>query len=114
MILALDTYKKLGYPLDRIKVILNATFPRHGLPKEKIEAALSFPITLTIPYATDLFVEAINYGQPLVFSKPEDPVSGLFEDLAFYLSQERHKKSRPENPTEAWRRVRRRYQQKPA
>jgi pilus assembly protein CpaE len=35
-IAALDTYQKLGYPLDRIRLILNATFPRLGLSHEKI------------------------------------------------------------------------------
>lgn len=107
---ALDTYKKLNYPTEKIKLILNATFPRHGLSKEKIESAISFPVTLTIPYTPDLFVEAINYGQPLVSSKPDEPVSGLLEDLAFFLSREAQKKSKPENPTEAWNRVYKRYQ----
>jgi pilus assembly protein CpaE len=109
---ALEAYGKLNYPAEKIKLVLNATFPRHGLVKEKIEAALSFPITLTIPYAPDLFVEAINRGQPLVYSKPEEPVAGLLQDLAFYISRESHRKSKPENPSEAWRRVYKRYQQK--
>jgi pilus assembly protein CpaE len=107
---ALDTYKKLNYPTEKIKLILNATFPRHGLSKEKIESAISFPVTLTIPYTPDLFVEAINYGQPLVSSKPDEPVSGLLVDLAFFLSREAQKKSKPENPTEVWHRMYKRYQ----
>ncbi len=112
MTLALDTYQKLGYPAEKIKLILNATFPRYGLIKEKIEAALSLPVTLTIPYAADLFIQAINYGQPLVFSKPLEQVSGLFEDYAFFISLEAHKKTKPQNPTDAWQRVYQRYQHK--
>ena len=109
---ALDTYSKLNYPPEKIKLILNATFPKHGLPKDKIEAALGVPVMLTIPYTPDLFVEAINFGQPLILSKPDEPIGGLLEDLAFFLSRDVHKKSRPENPTETWKRVYQRYSER--
>jgi pilus assembly protein CpaE len=112
--IALDTYARLGYPEEKVKLVLNAIFPQHGLNKDKIQAALGMPITLTIPHSSDTFVPAINYGQPIVYAKPEEPVSGLLEDLAFYLSRDTSKKSTPEQPSEAWRRVRRRYQKKPS
>ncbi len=107
---ALDTYQKLNYPPEKIKLILNATFPKHGLSKEKIESALGVPVAVTIPYVQDVFVEAINYGRPLLFARPEEAVSGLLEDMAFLLSKNVHKKTRPENPTEAWMRVYKRFQ----
>ena len=109
---AMDTYSKLKYPPEKIKLVLNATFPKHGLPKDKIESALGIPVMVTIPYTSDAFVEAINYGQPLISSKPDEPIAGLLEDLAFYLSKETHKKSRPEKPTESWKRVYKRYSEK--
>jgi len=109
---AMDTYTKLNYPPDKIKLVLNATFPRSGLPKEKIEAALKIPVTVTIPYTPELFVEAINLGRPLISAKPEEPVSGLLEDLAFHLSKEADKKSKPENPSPVWKRVYQRYTKK--
>jgi len=106
---ALDTYTKLNYPSEKIRLILNATFPKYGLQKDKIEAALGIPVMLVIPYASDLFVQAINYGQPIVSTKPEEPVAALLENLAFSLSMDAHKKSRPDNPSEAWKRVYERY-----
>ncbi|MGB7537608.1 MAG: response regulator [Anaerolineales bacterium] len=109
---AMDTYKKLNYPPEKIKLILNATFPKHGLPKDKIESALGIPVMMTIPYTADAFVEAINYGLPLISSKPDEPVAGFLEDLAFSLSKESHKKSRPETPTEVWKHVYKRYLEK--
>jgi len=109
---ALDTYSKLNYPPEKIKLILNATFPKHGMPKDKIEAALGVPVIVTVPYTPDRFVEAINYGQPLISSKPDEPIGGLLEDLAFFLSREAHKKSRPEKPTESWKRVYKRYSER--
>lgn len=106
---ALDTYNKLNYPLEKIKLVLNATFPKHGLPKDKIEAALGIPVMVTVPYTPDRFVEAINFGQPLISSKADEPIAGLLEDMAFFLSRESHKKSRPANPSDSWNRVYKRY-----
>lgn len=102
---ALDTYTKLGYPAEKINLVLNAVVPRSGLSKENIESALSLPITVTLPYLADKFVHAINYGQPLVFSHPEEAITGLFEDFAFHLSQDEHKKNKPAAPSESWHRV---------
>lgn len=107
---ALETYQKLNYPPEKIKLILNATFPKHGLSKEKIEQALSTSISATIPYLQDYFVEAINYGRPLLVAKPDEPITGMFEDMAFMLSKDIHKKTKPDTPTETWQRVYRRFQ----
>ena len=109
---ALDTYEKLGYPKDKIKFVLNAIFPHSNLSKEKIESALGMTTFATIPYVQDVFVNAINLGQPLLFDKPDLPVSGLLEDLVFHLSKDEHKKAKPESPTEAWKRVYKRYQER--
>ena len=102
---ALDTYSKLGYPPEKIILVLNAIMPRSGLSKEKIESALSLPITVTVPYVADKFVHAINYGQPFLSKYPEETASSLFEDFAFYLSQSEHKEKKPAAPSETWQRV---------
>ena len=110
MIAAIDTYEKLDYPKDKIKFVLNAPFPHSSLTKEKIESGLGITALATIPYVQDIFVEAINLGQPLVLQKPNESVSALLEDFAFHLSKDIHKKNKPENPTETWKRVYKRYQ----
>jgi pilus assembly protein CpaE len=107
---ALDTYDKLGYPKEKIKLLLNATFPRSGLPKDKIEAAVGMSALAVMPYYPDVFVEAINRGQPIVFEKPKEPATAFLEDLAFFMSKDAHKKMKPENPTETWKRVYKRFQ----
>ena len=109
---ALDTYEKLGYPKEKIKFVLNAIFPHSNLSKEKLESALGMTAFATIPYVRDVFVEAINLGHPPVFDKPDLPISSVLEDFAFHVSKDAHKKSRPENPTEAWKRVYKRYQER--
>jgi len=107
---ALDAYGKLGYPTEKIKPVLNATFPRSSLAKEKVESALGMNFVASIPYVADMVLEAINLGRPLVLDKPKENISALLEDFAFYLSKPEHKKSKPENPSEAWKRVYKRYQ----
>ena len=112
LIAALDTYDKLGYSREKIRLVLNAIFPRSNLTKEKIESAFRMPVVTTIPYVQDLFVDAINSGQPLLLGKSNEPVSGVLEDFAFHLSRDSHRKSKPVNPTETWQRVYKRYQQR--
>ena len=109
---ALDTYDKLGYPKEKHALILNATFPHSGLVKDKIESALGLTATAVIPYVQDVFVDAINLGQPPAYYKTDLPISGLLEDFALYMSKEAHKKSKPDNPTDAWKRVYKRYQER--
>ncbi|MEP7134991.1 MAG: response regulator [Chloroflexota bacterium] len=109
---AIDTYEKLGYSKDKIKFVLSAPFPHSSLTKEKIEGALGIPALATIPYVQDVLVDAINLGQPPVFQKPHESISILLEDFAFHLSKDTHKKNKPENPTDAWKRVYKRYQEK--
>jgi pilus assembly protein CpaE len=109
---AIDTYEKLGYKREKIKLVLNAIFPRSGLSKEKIESALGMTAVVMIPYVQDVFVNAINLGQPPVYYTPHESVSALLEDFALLVSKDDHKKSRPENPTEAWKRVYKRYQER--
>src|SRR5215216_3915650 len=107
---AMDTYEKLGYKKEKIKLVLNAIFPRSNLSKEKIESASGVNTIVTIPYVQDVFVDAINLGQPPLYHRPHESVSALLEDFALLLSKDEHKKSKPEHPTEAWKRVYKRYQ----
>jgi pilus assembly protein CpaE len=109
---AIDTYEKLGYKKEKIKLVLNAIFPRSNLSKEKIESAAGVSTIVTIPYVQDVFVDAINLGQPPIYHRPHEHVSALLEDFALLLSKDDHKKSKPENPTEAWKRVYKRYQER--
>ncbi|HLO28672.1 MAG TPA: response regulator [Anaerolineales bacterium] len=112
VVAAMDTYEKLGYKKEKIRLVLSAIFPRSSLSREKIESASGLTAIVTIPYVQDLFVDAINLGQPPIYHKPNESVSAVLEDFALLLSKDDHKKSRPENPTEAWKRVYKRYQER--
>lgn len=103
--IALETYKQLNYPEEKIKVVLNWTFEREGLAHEAIENALHAPIHLVIPYGGRRFTNAINRGNPLLHEKPEDTISSLLEDFCFRLSKETHQSIAPASPSPAWHRL---------
>ncbi len=103
--MALEVFDTLEYAREHTHLILNWVFERQGLSKTDIEAGLNREINLIVPHAADMFVRAINFGTPPVFETPESPLGVIFENLAFWVSQDKHKKQRPEEPTEAWQRL---------
>jgi len=103
--MALEVFETLEYSLDIIQIILNWTFERQGLSQADIQAGLNREIKTIIPNASEQFVRAINFGTPPVLEDPESPLGVIFEDLAFWVSQDEHKKQRPAEPTEAWKRL---------
>ncbi len=111
---ALGVFDNLKYPKEIIRVVENWVFPKGGLPRSDIEKALGRSIDLQIPYASEQTVKAINVGAPPVYTDPQSPLGALFEDFAFLMSKDSHKKSKPQTPTQAWLRVIRRFQQRQA
>ena len=111
---ALTVFENLKYPKEIIRLVENWIFPKGGLTRSDIEKALGRAIDLQIPYASEQIVKAINMGSPPVYSDPQSPLGALFEDFAFLLSKETHKKTKPQSPTPAWVRVVRRFQQRQA
>ena len=109
---ATNTYEQLGYDKEKIKLVVSATFPHSSLTKDRIETALGMNAVATIPYVQDILVDAINLGQPPVYHRPSESISGFLQDFAFRLSKNAHKKVKPENPTEMWKRVYQRYQER--
>lgn len=109
---ALSVFETLKYPKEIIRLVENWIFPKGGLPRGDIEKALGRTIDVQIPYASEQIVKAINIGAPPVYSEPQSPLGALFEDMAFLLSRESHRKSKPQTPTQAWVRVVRRIQQR--
>ncbi|MCK6626312.1 MAG: response regulator [Anaerolineae bacterium] len=110
----LAMFEGLGYSRDNIFLILNSTFQHHALARSDIEAALKHPINLVVPFASDLLINAINTGVPVMAKSPEHPFGVLIEDFAYSLSKDEHKLLQPPTPSPAWKRVTQRYQQQRA
>ena len=115
-VLAMDTtlevFGTLEYPNSALQLALNQTIGRSGLSLEDIEGALKRSIDLVIPHDAETFVSAINLGVPPVFGATNTRAAALLEDYAFHLSKDEHRKNRPKNPTDAWKRVNRRMRQR--
>lgn len=103
--IALDTYKQLNIPREKIKLVLNWTFEQEGLAQNTIESTLHMPIELVIPFAGRRFISAINRGIPWLHAHPDDPISSLLEDFAFRLSKDINQSIAPASPSTAWHRV---------
>lgn len=97
---AMDVFAQLGYDPEKIKLLINVTFERGGLPRKDIEKALGRSLDTAIPFAHDLFVSALNRGAPPVLEMPTKPLGILLEDWAFYLSTEadRHRPAATGSP----------------
>jgi len=84
---ALGVFSSLGYPDDKIKLVLNWTFQRHGLPRKRIESALRRPIDLELPFSPEIFIPSLNRGVPLIVGHPDSEVTARIEDFAFALTR---------------------------
>ncbi len=109
---ALDIYGKLGLRSERIFIVVNQTFDQFALKQGQIEKVIHRPVDMVIPFVPGEFVRSINFGTPYIYKNPESIVAGLFEDAAFWLSNDIHKNIPPVAPTPSWRRVQGRLQTK--
>ncbi len=97
----LNVYESLGYPQDIVHLVLNWTFERRGVPRKDIERALKRNIRMVLPFVRDDLVRALTLGKPPVLYDAENPITALFEDIAFYLSKDEHKHNPPEDKSAA-------------
>ncbi len=102
---ALSIYDRLGFPADRIFVAVNQTFDMAGIKQGQIEKVLRRSVDMMIPYVQGEFIRSINFGEPFISKNPDLPISGLYEDAAYWLSNEIHKNfhlSRRRRPGDGW------------
>ncbi len=103
--MALSVFEELGYPTEKVELVLNWNFQSQGLPRGEIETALKRKLPIVIPYVADAIVSAITMGKPPILKAAETALGALLEDLVYYWSEPDQKKKRPKTPTEAWERV---------
>jgi pilus assembly protein CpaE len=101
----LNIYDKLGFPPDKIKVLLNSNSPITGIRQAQIEKVLNHTVDFTLPYEPEEVIRAVNFGEPFLLKNPDLAISTKIEDMAYTLSNEMHKNLPPAAPTETWKRV---------
>ena len=102
---AIETYKKLGYDLDKVTLVMNWIFEKNGLARKNIETALHHSVNVILPFKPDLTIEAINFGQPILAAKPTEEIAAMLENLAYGVSKEEDRTIPPVTPTKAWMRT---------
>jgi pilus assembly protein CpaE len=109
---ALDVFDNLGYKREHIRLVLNQTIQHNGLTTQVIEDAIRRSLNLVIPFAPDIFVQAINLGAPPILGAASNPLTARLEDWVFQLSKDEHRSKRPDEPSQAWKRIAYRLQQR--
>jgi pilus assembly protein CpaE len=83
---ALQVMSDAGVVDDRMVFVVNHIYPRATIGPEQIEEHLGLKIGMSIPYDGELFVKAVNEGQPVVASARRGPpalaIKGLADSLA--------------------------------
>lgn len=102
---AINIYDKLGFPEEKIQIVLNMVTNHSGIKHAQLEKALGRTIPHIIPYDPEEVVRAINFGEPFLLSNPDLSISMKIEEMAYQLSDEVYKKLPPAVPSIAWKRV---------
>ena len=102
---AMDIYDKLGFPRDKIKLLLNSNSSITGIRQSQIEKVLDHPVDFIVPYEPDAVIHAVNFGEPFLLEDTSLPISVVVEDMAYTLSHDAHKNLPPAAPTDTWKRV---------
>ncbi len=102
---AMNIYDRLDYSLDKILPIINNITPQSGIKQVQVEKVLKRPVNFVFPYAPTEFIRSINFGEPVVSTYPDSPITAMFEDLAYTMSKESLKNIPPAAPSAVWKRV---------
>jgi pilus assembly protein CpaE len=106
-ICALTTYERLGYPPDKIMVVLNHPSGITGFKVQQVEKAIGRKVDIEFPFSPEVN-QAINTGEPFLDANPNLPISQRIEELAYALSRDALTRVPPAIPTSTWKNVNKR------
>ncbi len=98
--LSLETLSTLGYPHDKIALILNRANAKAGLDLSEMEKSINREFFATLPTDSELVLSSINRGVPFVLSHPNSQLSHDVFSLAKEIQGEKlqfqsHKNKNP-------------------
>jgi pilus assembly protein CpaE len=79
--IAIETLGELGFPRDRLRLVLNRADSKVGLSVAEIEKTARLPVLVQIPSSRDV-VASVNRGVPIVQEDPKHAVSQAIRELA--------------------------------
>lgn len=86
--LSLDTLNTLGYPQEKIILVLNRANSKSGLSIAEMEESLHREFFATLPRDSELVLSSINRGVPFVLSNPNSQLSHDVYSLAKEIQAE--------------------------
>ncbi len=102
---ALNIYDRLGFPENKVKIVLNNNSPFASIKQPQLEKVLGHQIDMVVPYEANEVLRAINFGEPFMLKNTDLAISVAVENIAYTLSNDIHKNIPPAVPTAAWKRV---------
>ena len=72
---ALEIFDRLGYPRQKIRIVVNRWSKQIDLDLQQVEKFLGEPVIGFVPSEYQTAVTSINLGQPLVLSEPNSKIS---------------------------------------
>lgn len=82
----IETLKRLSFPAERLKVVLNRADERELIRTKDAEAALGVPIAYELPRAYEVSL-AVNRAEPLVLMSKAHPFSAAMRGLGDSIAQ---------------------------
>jgi pilus assembly protein CpaE len=82
--LGLETLRKLSFPEDRIRLVLNRANADGGIARAQVESVLAMPVSYELPATPDV-PAAVNEGAPVSLSSPSSPFSVAAYEMASSL-----------------------------
>jgi pilus assembly protein CpaE len=79
--LGLETLELMGYPADRIKLVLNRADSRVGITQEDVRGVIGRMPDILVPSDRDI-ARSVNEGTPIVSAKPRSEAAKSFQRLA--------------------------------
>lgn len=79
--LAVQTLQAIGFPRNRMRVLVNRADSSVGLRLAEVEKSLETPVDIAVPSSRDVPL-SVNQGVPLAHSKPRSSVVGALAKLA--------------------------------
>lgn len=83
----LDVTRALGYPKEKLRLVLNRADSAGGIKAADIEKTLGHPISSRIPSDYRLATSALNAGVPFVIAQPKSKLSRSIVDLAQQIAE---------------------------
>ena len=83
----LDLAQALGYPKDRVRVVLNRHDSQSGISVSEAEAALGRPIEFRIPSRGRELLTTSHVGVPVVLAQPNSDISRCVNQIAEAVSK---------------------------